>query len=71
MRRRLKDVPLLVGSGLTDANAPRLFEFADGAIVGTWLKDDGRLEAPVELERVQRLRELLDGLPEPLDEDLL
>lgn len=62
VRRHLRQHPVLVGSGLTDANAERLLEAADGAIVGTWFKVDGRLEAPVDLERVRRLRELVDSL---------
>lgn len=65
VRRRLPSTPLLVGSGLTDANAERLLENADGAIVGTWLKEEGVLEAPVDLQRVRRLRELFDDLPGP------
>ncbi|MCB9916609.1 MAG: BtpA/SgcQ family protein [Planctomycetes bacterium] len=68
VRRRIHGTPLFVGSGLTDANAPRLFEAADGAVVGTSLKVEGRLDAPVDAARVRRLRELLDGLPEPLED---
>jgi hypothetical protein len=32
------DVPVLIGSGLTDQNAERLLSFVDGAIVGTSIK---------------------------------
>lgn len=66
VRRHTPGYPLLVGSGLTDANAPRLLEAADGAIVGSWFKTDGVLSAPVDVERVRHLRELLDALPEPI-----
>ena len=52
---------LLIGSGLNAANAGELMQHADGAIVGTALKQDGRVEAPVELARVQRLRAALDA----------
>lgn len=51
----LPDVPVLVGSGLTEASAAELFAYADGAIVGTSLKFDGRSENPVDPERVARL----------------
>jgi hypothetical protein len=53
--------PLLIGSGLNAANAHELMRHADGAIVGTALKRDGRVEAPVELARVQTMRAALDA----------
>jgi len=62
VRRNVGASPVLVGSGLTDANAPRLLESADGAIVGTWFKREGLLANPVDVERVLRLRALLDTL---------
>jgi membrane complex biogenesis BtpA family protein len=54
VREALPDVPILIGSGLTAANA-RAFASADGAIVGTSIKVDGRVEAPVDPDRVARL----------------
>jgi len=54
--------PVLIGSGLSAENAAGLLEHADGAIVGTCLKEDGRVERPVDPTRVRRLRELVDGL---------
>lgn len=62
VRRFIGRAPLLIGSGLTDANAERLLEAADGAIVGTWFKSEGELAGPVEMQRVRRLRELVDSL---------
>lgn len=41
--RETVDAPLLLGSGLTAENAPQ-FRDADGAIVGTSLKTDGRVD---------------------------
>ena len=52
--RAAVDAPLLVGSGLTEANADA-FADADGAIAGTSIKRDGRVEAPVDAARVARL----------------
>lgn len=49
-------VPILVGSGVTPDNAAALLEAADGAIVGTALKEGGRVAAPVEERRVRELR---------------
>jgi hypothetical protein len=42
--REVVDAPLLVGSGLTADNAAQ-FADADGAIVGTSIKTDGRVDA--------------------------
>jgi membrane complex biogenesis BtpA family protein len=50
------DAPLLVASGLTPDNAAD-FSSADGAIAGTWVKRQGRVENPVDVERVRRLVE--------------
>lgn len=44
LRAELEDAPLLLGSGLTADNA-RAFADADGAIVGTSLQVDGRVDA--------------------------
>jgi len=44
MLRESVDAPLLVGSGLTAANAHE-FSAADGAIVGTSMQRDGRVDA--------------------------
>jgi membrane complex biogenesis BtpA family protein len=54
VREALRDAPIVIGSGLTEANAGT-FADADGAIVGTSIKIDGRVEAPVDPDRVKRL----------------
>jgi len=55
------DFPVFIGSGLDLANARELLEHATGAIVGTALKRDGRVENPVDPERVRRLRRAIDA----------
>ncbi len=62
VRRHVGKRPILIGSGLTDANAQRLLESADGAIVGTWFKKEGDVTRPVDVERVRRLRDLVDAI---------
>ncbi|MEM6750219.1 MAG: BtpA/SgcQ family protein [Planctomycetota bacterium] len=57
VRELAGDTPVLVGSGVTDQTASAYP--ADGLIVGTWLKHDGRLFAPVDPDRVRRLRQRL------------
>jgi len=49
------NLPVIVGSGLDPEQLPRLFEVADGAIVGQWLKHDGHWWNPVDPARVERL----------------
>lgn len=52
--RNALDAPILIGSGLTESNAGT-FADADAAIVGTSIKIGGRVEAPVDSDRVARL----------------
>jgi membrane complex biogenesis BtpA family protein len=55
VRSAVPDVPLLVGSGVTPDTAAELLSVADALIVGTALKRDGNVQAPVDPERVRRL----------------
>jgi membrane complex biogenesis BtpA family protein len=48
------DAPLLIGSGLTAANAESYAD-ADGAIAGTSIKRDGDVDAPVDARRVEEV----------------
>jgi membrane complex biogenesis BtpA family protein len=52
--RQAIDAPILIGSGLTADNAGDYAD-ADGAIVGTSVKRDGRFEMPVDPLRVERV----------------
>jgi membrane complex biogenesis BtpA family protein len=62
-RERLRRVrssaaaPVLVGSGVTAGTIAELRAECDGVIVGSWLKVDGSVGAPVDVERVRRLVE--------------
>ena len=49
--------PVLLGSGVTPENISSLGPHSDGAIVGSWLKQDGILQAPVCRDRVKQLVE--------------
>jgi len=53
-RAVLDDTPLLLGSGLSEENASAFGE-ADGAIVGTSIKAEGRVDAAVDPARVERV----------------
>ena len=60
--RAATELPILIGSGVTAENLVDYFELADGFIVGSHFKREGRWDAPVELERAKtfmaRMREL-------------
>ncbi len=49
------NLPVIVGSGLSADQVPKLFQIADGAIVGQWLKQDGLWWNPVDPYRVDAL----------------
>jgi membrane complex biogenesis BtpA family protein len=61
VRRAVPEAPVLVGSGVTDRTVADVLRAAHGAIVGTWTKADGKVEAPVDAARVGRLVELARG----------
>lgn len=54
--------PVLIGSGITKKNVSDFFEYADGAIVGTSLKEDGVTENPVDIDRVQDLMSVVEDI---------
>ena len=55
VRAALPDVPILVGSGVSEKNVRETFALADGAIIGTAFKSGGATTNPVDVERVRRL----------------
>lgn len=52
--RRHCRLPLYLGSGITPENLRRYFGQADGFIVGSALKEEGRWDQPVDPRRVER-----------------
>lgn len=61
IREACPGVPLYLGSGTDPESLPLLLLHVDGAIVGTWAKRGGRVEAPVEESRVRQLADILVG----------
>lgn len=53
VRAACPSTPLIVGSGITSDTAAELLVLADGAIVGTALKEGGEIAAPVDRKRVE------------------
>lgn len=55
VRAAVPEHPILVGSGVTPESIADLLAVADGVIVGTWIKRDGRTANPVDPTRVAML----------------
>lgn len=60
--KELSKVPVLVGSGTTYDNLPKLWKYADGFIIGTWIKKEGRVENEIDSRRAKKLTELANKL---------
>ncbi|WP_448613820.1 BtpA/SgcQ family protein [Modestobacter sp. URMC 112] len=54
--------PVVVGSGLDRTNADALMRVADGAIVGSAMKEDGVWWAPVSVERTRAIVDVVERL---------
>jgi membrane complex biogenesis BtpA family protein len=59
VRRTCPNIKILLGSGVTVANAHDYLPIADGFIVGSSLKKDGRVTNPVDPKRVAALARAL------------
>ncbi len=57
VRSAAPHTPIFIGSGVTSANVEKFLPLADGFIVGTSLKIDGRVENAVDSTRVRALSE--------------
>ncbi|MGA2763370.1 MAG: BtpA/SgcQ family protein [Spirochaetia bacterium] len=60
--RGVVSIPLILGSGLTLENADELLPLVDGAIAGTYFKEKGVLENPVDSDRVRRFMDRVKKL---------
>jgi uncharacterized protein len=55
--RHATELPILIGSGMTAQNLSDFAPFADGFIIGSAMKENGRWDAPVSDEAVQAIVE--------------
>ncbi len=60
--RKATDLPILIGSGFSTANATDLLSAADGAIVGSSLKVDGKIANDTDIERVKELMDIVKSV---------
>ena len=56
-KRLAGDRPVMIGSGATEENVAAFLGVADGVIVGSSIKEGGRIENPVDAARVRRFVE--------------
>ncbi len=65
VKKAVPNTPVLIGSGTTIENAYDLLGVADGTIVASSLKRQGKLENPVDVERVRSLVDTVSLLRKP------
>ena len=62
--KQVSSLPVLIGSGVRIDNVAT-YRDADGFIVGTVLKEEGRVDAPVDVDRVKAMVQAVDSLRDP------
>lgn len=60
--RQSTDLPVIIGSGITEDNLQNFWNFADAFIVGSWFKQDGFWKNPVSEERVLKFMQQVQHL---------
>ena len=60
--KKVTDLPVLVGSGLTFENVDEYLPLADGLIVGSYFKKEGNWSNPIEFDRVLKFMEKVNTL---------
>ncbi len=58
LKNSFPEKKVFLGSGITPDALPRLLTNADGAIVGSYFKKDGRVDKPVDPERVKAMMQV-------------
>jgi membrane complex biogenesis BtpA family protein len=57
VKEAVPTTPVFVNTGVNERNVQEQLTIADGAVVGTFFKEDGVFENPVDVRRVRRLME--------------
>ena len=60
--KKAVSLPVLLGSGISNTNISELLAVADGAIVGSWFKEDGNWKNPVSFERTKEFMREVEKL---------
>jgi membrane complex biogenesis BtpA family protein len=59
---RATELPVLIGSGITEQNIHEYFHFADGFIIGSWFKKDGLWSNEPDPKRIKTFMKRMDVL---------
>ncbi len=62
--RESTSIPIIVGSGMTPDNIDKYLKYADGVIIGSYIKKDGRAGNPTDPERARKFMEKIKKLRE-------
>ena len=62
LAKKLVDVPVIVGSGTNYNNLKILWNYADGFIIGTWIKRDGKAHNEIDIDRAKKIISLANKL---------
>ena len=57
--KKLVNIPVIAGSGVNDLNIKGQFNIADGAIIGSGFKADGKIENPISYELTKKVMDAL------------
>lgn len=60
--KQATSLPILIGSGLNRDNVQELLGVADGAIIGSWFKDDNNWKNPVNFDRAYDFMNLVKAI---------
>lgn len=62
VRGAVPDRPVFIGSGLNLDNINNYYDQADGFIIGTYFKHDGKIAKPVDVDRVRKFVDIISEL---------
>lgn len=60
--RKTCDLPIIIGSGITINNIDKYWEHADGFIIGSHFKEDGKWQNSVSSEKVEKFMQYVSDL---------
>ena len=53
--RESVDIPVLMGSGITPKNIKSFMQYSHGLIIGSYLKDEGKWQNKINVERCKEI----------------
>lgn len=62
VKKAVKDTPVFINTGVNPSNVEELLKIADGCVVGTYFKKDGKFENAVDYDRVRYFMNIANKL---------